>query len=407
MSDRQLRPLIILYLTLGPINWIPGISPSVVNLSKYIVFAIILLAAVTRKNVRFVKPLSLNYFLVTMVCCLPAIINGTGNMIFNIVDFMMIFFVSMVVGTLKYSIDDWFEIFHSAVMYFCIIALAIFILPILGYNPSAPIPWPSSSLNASGLGGYRTGWSNSIFLYIPFLGIVYLMSKGGKIRIWYLISIAIILILQFKSGGRAGLIASLLSLLLLFRRKKWTFFIFLLAGAFTIVSLGEEEIKTSFRINEAAIKSKRGTSELDKISSGRVQGYEASLKLLLDNPIIGNGFNRNEDALEAYNVKVEVHNTYLKRWLEGGIAMIVNILVMFYVVQRQYIKKISKMPSLFKTFAQIFLFVPMLIGFMEPNYLIGSFQGECFFWFMVVVQLSRNTSEPPKSEPKISATTAQ
>jgi hypothetical protein len=117
LSERQLRPLIILYLTLGPINWIPGIPPSLVNLFKYFVFAIILLASVTRKNVRFVKPLTVNYFLVTMVCCLPAIINGTGNMIFNIVDFMMIFFVSMVVGTLKYSLDDWFEILWAHRVY--------------------------------------------------------------------------------------------------------------------------------------------------------------------------------------------------------------------------------------------------------------------------------------------------
>lgn len=389
MSNRQLKSLIILYLILGPVNWIPGISPIWVNLSKYFLFAIILISALARNQVRFVRPLSLTFLFFTLLCCLPALINGAGNMVFNLVDFLMIFLVSMVVGTLLYSMDEWFEIFHAAVKGFSILALVILILPYLGFNPQAPAPWANSSLGQSGLGGYRTGWSNSIFLYVPFLAIIYLKEKEALKRYGYLIAIAAILILQYKCAGRAGLIASLLSLLLLFRKKTWAFVFLVLAGGIAVLSLGEEAIKSNFRMDEASINVKKGTSELDRISSGRIQGYDASLKLLMENPIIGYGFNRNEDVLELYRVKVEVHNTYLKRWLEGGLAMIFNIFLIFFLVQKEYRRKISGMDSTFRTFAVIFLFVPLLIALMEPNYLIGSFQGECFYWFMVIVQLSR------------------
>ena len=68
-------------------------------------------------------------------------------------------------------------------------------------------PW-DSSFSQAGFGGYRTGYSDSLFLFVPFLVYWHREKKKGFISI-ETFAIVTIIVAQYLSGGRAGLLASL------------------------------------------------------------------------------------------------------------------------------------------------------------------------------------------------------
>jgi O-antigen ligase len=262
---------------------------------------------------------------------------------------------------------------------------------IIGYDIEAPEPWSNSTFIQSGFGGYRTGWSNSLFLYVPILLYLLKSNYSFKNNTYIIFIILSILFLQFQSGGRAGLMFSILAIGLFYRKSflPLSFITILLYLTFSL--LGTEYLSEKFRLSGAQVENKQGSSDIDKISSGRLSGYTAAFSAISGSPIYGYGLGRSEEALELYGYGIEVHNTFLKRTLESGIFLLFYLVFFFSFLYFKLVKKLKynlkrNWISIYefrnsKNFLNVFFICAISISFLEPNYLIGSFQGELVFWF--------------------------
>jgi hypothetical protein len=96
----------------------------------------------------------------------------------------------------------------------------------------------------------------------------------------------------------------------------------------------------------------------------------------------GNGFGA---SINLTGQSVDIHNTWLKRLVDGGVLFVAPLILLFYSVYVSAVRNI-KLRQLGKNHLMMFrtlFFLALLISMGEPNYLVGSFQGEAFFWALV------------------------
>src|SRR6266536_1642003 len=222
--------LLQLYLILAPINWVPFLPAQAVNISKYILFTLLIFSTFFPNGFR-IKPykfFSLTYFFFVLLFTVPAIIMSYDN----------------------------------------------FLLAIL--------------------------W---IFFFVPFFMFYYSANRNKKVKILCVLILVSIVGSQILSGGRSGLIGSLL-VFLFFTRFNIKGIITLVIIAFITVKLVTiETIEEHFRASDEQIENKKGESNLDKISSERIIGYKIGMALFIKSPLVGYGFGASDylTDLEGYS----------------------------------------------------------------------------------------------------------
>ena len=240
-----------------------------------------------------------------------------------------------------------------------------------GLSITSPRPW-SNKFSECGFGGFRTGWSNSLFLFVPFL--VYQSVTVEKNKSKYVFAFCIIIVAQFLSGGRAGMLASLFSVVYFYfaNLKKLIIPIFLvIIVLFSFYDQIEKEFMFAMRMDQERLKSKSGADNLDKISSKRMEGYEIGIDLLASpNVIFGYGVAASQELTDRLGYGADIHNTWLKRLINNG--LIYTLIISFLFLR---IFKMSKGSYFLIVFIGGFFIMQI-----EPNYILGSFQGESFFW---------------------------
>ncbi|PID69819.1 MAG: hypothetical protein CR985_03805 [Flavobacteriales bacterium] len=235
-------------------------------------------------------------------------------------------------------------------------------------------PW-SSNFGQAGFGGYRTGYSNSLFLYIPILVFWHRVKKKNLLALDFFL-ILLIIHAQYISGGRAGIIASLVVLLIWLRVSvvyKLTLLIFILFAS--QLDLVQEQ----FRFQD--LETTDDTS-LDKISSGRVVLNTYYFNKFLEAPVFGYGFGKKPEMFTA----IAPHIVWLRLLIDGGIFYFFLILWFFREVFVKVKNNITLTSEERKLFYSIF-FTTFIIMFLEPNYLIGSVQGEIAYWVVISLLL--------------------
>ncbi len=149
--------------------------------------------------------------------------------------------------------------------------------------------------------------------------------------------------------------------------------------------VGIPTIEEYFRASEDQIETKEGTSTIDKISSGRVSVYQLGWELFKESPLIGNGFG----ATLYFTNGPDIHNTWLKRLVDGGIIFVLPLIFLFVSLYKTIIKKTRRYYNgeNHKILIRTLFISSIFISMLEPNYLIGSFQGEAFFWALISTYL--------------------
>lgn len=386
MSKKFFSNTFLIYLCLAPINWLPLVSPEIVNVLKYFFFGILLIICVSKQgHPRKVNSFfSFPYYVLILICALPAILFAYSDVLTNIIDISFLFLMNYVIIESGLTKEELFRIFFKVSIFIGFICLLSLLSAITGITIQSPLPW-KDSFSRSALGGYRTGWSNSIFLFVPFLFYAYFFSREKKWKTLSLVAIVCILISQILSGGRAGLLASLFTFLFFTRFKIQNVIILLSLILAIYFSLGSLKIEEYFRASENQIETKSGSGTLDKISSGRVSVYEIGWNLFKSSPFIGNGFG----ASLYYADGPDVHNTWLKRLVDGGILFVLPIVLLFIFLFRNIIEKTRRYYNggNHRVLVRALFISAIFISMLEPNYLIGSFQGEAFFWALVSTYL--------------------
>lgn len=381
-SNKKVSIIFLIYLCLAPINWLPLIPLSLINITKYVLFTSLMLICLTRKSKigRFSNVFSFYYYVLILICSFPAIIFAYSDVATNLIDITFLFLMSYVVVECGLTKDDLFKIFFKVSLFIGIICVFSLLSAITGITIESPSPW-KDPFSRSAFGGYRTGWSNSIFLYVPFLFYAYFFSGEKKWKILSLIAIGGILSSQILSGGRAGLIASLFTFLFFTRFKIQNVIILAIMVVGVYSYLGTITIEEYFRASENQIEAKEGSSTIDKISSGRVSIYQLGWNLFKGSPVIGNGFG----ASLYFTDGPDIHNTWLKRLVDGGILFVIPLVILFISLYKTVIKKTNRFYNgeNHRVLINSLFISAIFISMLEPNYLLGSFQGEAFFWALV------------------------
>lgn len=384
MKNKKLvTTLLQVYLTIAPINWLPFISPQLVNLAKYIIITILCFKTFITKGIN-VKPyyfFSINYLLLIILMAIPAIFTSYDNVVLNILDYVFIFALFWIIRSANIERAELFHIFYKVALVISGVGLLSLISAITGITIVSPAPW-HDPFSSSAFGGYRTGWSNSLFLFIPFLLFYFMQSDIRKEKVYCIIAITGIIASQILSGGRSGVICSILAILIFsrFNIKGIIFIAFTIIVLYQILSI--KMIERFLRASDEQIENKTGSSTIDKISSGRVGGYELGIKYFFDSPLWGNGFGASEYLMEKKGFAGDIHNTWLKRLVDAGLLLVGTLIILFYQLYKSGVRNLKKQkvsPNLLTLFRTMF-FLALVISMGEPNYLIGSFQGEAFFW---------------------------
>jgi hypothetical protein len=283
----------------------------------------------------------------------------------------------VIIWIFNFQKEYYYRCIHKAslvIAFICLLSIFSYYSGI--FNIIANGPW-RSTFGKAAFGGYSTGYSNSLFLFVPFL--VFWHRKFNK-KLFSIETFAIITIIvaQYIAGGRAGLMASLLVFILGYKFPAiYKVIIILMLIPFT----QSEEFKVQMRI----VNVYGDEIDSDRISSGRIALGNYYIEKFNENPIIGYGFGSKDEIDE-----IDVHIVWLKNAVNGGIFYVIFLILIFVSVffnVRSHRSSLTKEEM--KLFMTLFL-ISFLITFLEPNYLIGSVQGEFVYWLIISLMLKKN-----------------
>ena len=190
-------------------------------------------------------------------------------------------------------------------------------------------PW-DYSFGRAAFGGYSTGYSNSLFLFVVFLVFWHRLNNKSFLSLETAI-IIVIIFSQYLSGGRAGLLSSLLVFLIGYKLRM----VFKILGIISILYFVQsDDLLTKMRI----LNPNSGENfEVDKISSGRIGLGEYYFEKFKKEPTFGYGFGNNEVDNFGDNIEnIEVHIVWLRNLVQGGAIYVFFLLFLFVAIFYQF-----------------------------------------------------------------------
>ena len=368
--------ILTLYFVLSIVNWLPILDNNVVRILKYIIFIYIFLYELFLFGLK--EPsnfLSRRGLLLILVSMLPGIALSFDYT--PIVDILIPF---LMLWIFNYKKQFYFKVLYNASMVvalMCIFSIMAYYTGLFDMTPNGP--W-TASFGASGFGGYRTGYSNSLFLFIPFL-VFWHRVKRKSIISHETIIIFLILITQYISGGRAGILASLVVIIIWLRISipvKAIMF------ALVLIAFQSESVQEQLRV----IDYDTDDEAINKLSSGRFFLNTYYFTKFQESPLFGYGFGEKPSTII---MGTEAHIVWLRNVIDGGIFYLALLFYVFIEIYRKAKNNKTLTVEEKKLFYSIFL-TTLIITFLEPNYLIGSVQGEVVYW--LIISLILKTHNP-------------
>lgn len=383
----QIRRLFViafsLYLGLSPIYWFPYVPPITFGLIKFLLFGFICTyALIFNFQVGSKSKLNIpggNIFLFLIlgmlaIVFLTFVLGDNQSNLNTVINFFQILLFVLATGTII-SFNQVLNVIRLSlnILSFFVVLSVIFMFV---------IPFTINPINSelflidTGFGGLRTGWSPAIGLFVPFIFYVY-----GSIII-----LSIYLLSQILTGGRAGFYLSVISLLpLLYTQRSWRFkarFIGILFFSIFGVLVYNPSLLKGLRVFDSLSES----SDLDSLSTGRVNLMMDAWQSILNNPISGN-------AVSSTFLGEEVHNVFVRGWVYYGVFyFIFSILLVVYTLLLCFYKiKYSKSKNNRRFFiaATLVIFYGVLVGMVEPQIIFGNFTNFSIWWFVFALIASK------------------
>ena len=362
-----------LYLILSVVNWLPVISIGLIRGVKYILFIFIFFYELKYHSFKFpsfyLSPIGLLLVLMSMSFGLYLSPN-----ISSFVDILLPF---LIIWIFNFKKNTYYKVILNASLIIAFICFLSIISNFTGiYNIEPNGPW-SSTFGKAAFGGYSTGYSNSLFLFVPFLVFWHRKENKGFFS-KETFAIITIIIAQYIAGGRAGLLASLL---IFFLGYKFSIVYKLIIVIMLIPLIQSEEFLIQMRI----VNVYGDEIDEDRISSGRIELGTYYLDKFYERPFFGYGFGEKEEI----DANHDVHIVWLKNAINGGFFYVLFLLGIFLSI---FITVLLNSFFLSKEEMWLFLsifFISFLITFLEPNYLIGSVQGEFVYWLIISLMMKK------------------
>lgn len=382
--------LLALYLGTSPVYWFASLPVAAISAVKYLLVA----CAVVTIWVRSVR---------SGRAALPFDLTGPPGLVFALLVMSTGFVQSDVqaVASVFYDVALAFLFMWTAYLYVLnggnalgMLRLAsIVILPfcalvvlagVLGFpawqSPFLGYPY---TIADSGLGGVRTGWSVGVSLFVPvcLLTAEYIGRRSPQRGTSFaLASLGLIVGSQLVTGGRSGLLASMLVLIvwqIIRPTKRWIWLIPALAGA--LVALDWTWIFLRLRID--SLSGPLSYEQLETFSSGRLDVYVAAIEAFLSRPFTGFGFAHT--GLSGIPSSGAIHNAWLRLGVEAGALGVIGHLVLAIAFAGKgfllYVNaKRSRCPA--SGFQSLGLAVALVVvallvtSMFEPGLFFGTFQ---------------------------------
>ena len=316
-----------IYFGLAPIVWLPGIAPRLLYFVKLLLICFLVFSTWLRAAMQG------NF-------SLPPGLLGIGGLLALMFSASFGFIQSDIDSTMRRSIDlimpfgmlwSMFLIGRDPRLALLILiraSLIVSVFSVLVVSQSvisipgwiSPAEYNYQPLTTAGFEARRTGWSNGVALYASF-ALLLPIIEGRHRRVRSLIAalcIVSILASQYIVGGRGGLLASVIMVLLtsaFVLPRRWFALIAITVVLLFAFASGSFIKDATEHLRADRLQTGADTySKLDHFSAGRIGAYVAAIDMIQARPLLGYGFG-SEDALFG---GMDVHNLWLRLALEGG-----------------------------------------------------------------------------------------
>lgn len=386
------------YLCLAPVTWLPGILGRILLASKLTLFvgATLLVWTSAFAAGKPVLPrglFGLGAALCIIIAATPGFLQAQPEaLIPRANDFIYAF-------AMLWTAFVLFRLGCQRTKLALVVATFVVILAMLT-TLSSVVP----GLNWRGAGGEqvsqvgfshsRTGWSNGLALFAPY--VVTLGLEIPRKMIWKLslgiILGSVILSAQMTVGGRAGIAASLLSIVILIGFRFRPYLSLTVAPVIIVVAYAISGSQpNNFRFERLA-----GTEplleRLDHFSAGRIAQLKEGIRLAQEAPMLGHGFGNYQLARldPSAHREMEIHNLWLRLLVETGLflpAIFGGMLVVLLARERRRWRHRSRVTSTptsqqwIRAAETSVVVAGMALSLFEPNVLLGSFQNSAVWWY--------------------------
>lgn len=401
-SNKKLKLLFLLlciYLATSPVYWLPSVPYTMFKPIKIAIISLVIIIFLWKFFISRYRKLELPYLLsfpiiVLIILLLPflyvSVDSGKGlgesfnyylNILFGFLTALMVYNNYNLFSTKK-----WLYIIPFITV--VLISIPPFTNFVFNY-PEWKVPVKAENyfdefLWYSGFNFSRTGWSVSLSLFVPLALLVFNEKKKLKSThfLLFIILISPIIAAQAVSGGRGGLLASLISVFILFiiyfGAKYLVLFIF---AAYMLAKEFKEDIFIAMRIYDVSGKS----NTIEDISSYRLSQFRFFDEIVLEQPLFGWGFKGSEAGILKYTGNAfEMHNSSLRVVIDHGMIFgtIIIILLLFIIYSSFVLLKNKKTPRIVHVNSCILISV-LVASMFEPNVIFGGFQ-LCAFWWVAL-----------------------
>ena len=235
-------------------------------------------------------------------------------------------------------------------------------------------------LFSSGFGLGRTGWGHTIVLFLP-ICLLGIYKKKKYSLIYFLCVLGSIIV----CGSRGALFIALLLLLLFLHRisrkngtRQIVIFFCLFFLVFVVLFTSSWWI-THFRL------------DANDLTTGREEQYSYIGTMLQDMPFWGLGVGGTHEFLNKYGISHDLHNTYVRIFLEYGVVVGFSLLLFaIYSFKRVLGEFLLHNKCDLKFCSALIVLSGLISAMIEPSAVFGARAWYVVWWFFLGVLYNKN-----------------
>lgn len=385
------------YLSLGPVYWLPYIGEDMLGIIKAVLIGLCVISsvvlAIQKNELSFPKGQFgiIGYVAIVFISVpgffqagdIDIVIRRFMDINYGFITLWSIYLYYICTGGKTFP----FTFACSILSLLCILIISSSLAHMPDWRP--PAIFKNYHLSDAGFGALRTGWSNGISFFTVamfFSAIKIKLTTTNKQYFKSGFKALTIVGAQLVVAGRAGLLASITGMFIVFwksapKMAKYTMPVLVLAALIAVVVEGNLDKHLRLNRLETGKNSELSMDKLDHFSAGRITTYMYGIDKWLESPLFGHGFGQ-VDVIKGH----EIHNLWLRLLAEAGPALPIFFFLGIVNIIRHAIKVTKntqiedKQEQTKLIILSVIVLQGLLISFLEPRMLLGSFQNCAIWW---------------------------
>ena len=406
--------LLSISLALGPIYWLPGLSASIVLWIIWAIFLVAVSLVFVTELLQDRRPFPSGWlgplgFIALFLLWIPGLTRAFElslalNFILRLNACALFFWCFYCLAREGGNIGLIFR--RAFVILVCLSAITLLRVLLNTADWQTPCLWHPDYIRGFSL--RINAQSVTLAFFVPLAALMFLSVKQGQRLRWRAVGILGLIVLlgsQLVSGGRLGILASLMVLaafLLLRSTRRLALAVILVFLLISPIYLNESciwhfrlqvffgyapsriEMYWQVTLSKYNIEVSDAIKLINEISSRRIHGYLIGLNSFLESPLLGHGVQ--QVMLSSWDQRLtEIHNFWLKWAVYTGIAAPLLFLFMVALILRagwRLFRDKSKSAFVRESAAVLLLIllVGLFISMLEVNYPLEVFPRSGLWW---------------------------